>query len=32
MLKQQNAKKKTFYASESVDGLQLGEYLADFGK
>ncbi len=31
--KQQNAKKKlTFYANKSVDGLQLSEYLADFGK
>ncbi len=25
-------KKLTFYANESVDGLQLSEYLADFGK
>ncbi len=25
-------KKLTFYANKSVDGLQLGEYLADFGK
>ena len=32
-MKQQNAKKKlTFYTIKSVDGLQLGEYLADFGK
>ncbi len=31
-MKQQNAKKLTFYANKSVDGLQLGEYLADFGK
>jgi hypothetical protein len=33
MVKQQNEEKKlTFYANKSVDGLQLGEYLADFGK
>ncbi len=32
MVKQQNAKKLTFYANKSVDGLQLGKYLADFGK
>ncbi len=33
MVKQQNAKKKlTFYANKLVDGLQLSEYLADFGK
>jgi hypothetical protein len=25
-------KKLTFYANKSVDGLQLGEYLADFWK
>jgi hypothetical protein len=25
-------KKLTFYANKSVDGLQLSEYLADFGK
>jgi hypothetical protein len=25
-------KKLTFYTNKSVDGLQLGEYLADFGK
>jgi hypothetical protein len=25
-------KKITFYANKSVDGLQLSEYLADFGK
>jgi hypothetical protein len=25
-------KKLTFYANKSVDGLQLGEYQADFGK
>jgi hypothetical protein len=25
-------KKLTFYANKSVDGLQLGKYLADFGK
>jgi hypothetical protein len=25
-------KKLTFYADKSVDGLQLSEYLADFGK
>ena len=31
-MKQQNAKKLTFYANKSVDGLQLGEYLADFRK
>jgi hypothetical protein len=32
MVKQQNVKKLTFYANKSVDGLQLSEYLADFGK
>jgi hypothetical protein len=25
-------KKLTFYANKSIDGLQLGKYLADFGK
>jgi hypothetical protein len=32
MVKQQNAKKLFFCTNKSVDGLQLGEYLADFGK
>jgi hypothetical protein len=34
MVKQQNAKKNylTFYANKSVDGLQLGKYLADLGR
>jgi hypothetical protein len=32
MVKQQNTQKKTFYANKSVDGLQLGKYLANFGK
>jgi hypothetical protein len=33
MVKQQKRKKKlNFYANKSVDGLQLGKYLADFEK